>query len=124
MKINKHIEAIAAETDNIENVDLLQYIWNNRNTIDLFHISITNVARSGASRSMRVWINHKGHELDVTEVVASINGYTVRDGIMRVNGGGMDMTFAVLYNLYMKIASKRMKKDAMLFKAVNIKRLS
>ena len=124
MTISKHIEAAATKFDNTHNIEVLQHIWDNRNTMNFFHINIASVARSGASRKMQAWIPYKNRELDVTSLIADINGYSVSEGVMRVNGGGMDMVFSVLYTLYMAIASKQLKNESMRFKAVNYKRLS
>ena len=123
MKINRHIALVAENTSNTQNIDMLQYIWNNRNIESLFYFQIYNVSRNDDSRTMRVWVNHKGRDIEVTDIIAKINGYKVRNGNMRVDGGGRDMTVVVLNQFYMNISSKRMEKEVILFKALKGVRL-
>lgn len=64
------------------------------------YTKLTNVSRSGMSRSIDVYISHKGEVLKITWQVSKI----LRDKIDNKNGGvktygcGMDMGFNLIYN--------------------------
>ena len=124
MNINKHIALAAVKYDNTHNDAVLQHIWNNRDTRQFFSIKITNVAKSGDRRSMEISIPYQGRILNITHIVADINEAKIKNGLMVVNGGGMDMGFSVLYDLYRELAYKAIKEDTMRFKAVNSYNLS
>ena len=111
--------AAAATADNTHNAEVLQHIWNNRETLNFFKVNVVSVARSGASRKMEVFIPYQGRILDVTCLIAEINGHSVKNHLMVVRGGGMDMVFSVLYRLYRVLAHKAVKEQTMLFRAVN-----
>ena len=124
MKINKHIAAAAAKSDNTHNVEVLQHIWNNRETADFFQVNVVSVAKSGASRKMQISIPYQGRILDITHMVGDVNENKVKEGLMLVHGGGMDMVFSVLYNLYRALAHKAVKEQTMRFKSVNTYKLA
>ena len=119
MKINNHIQAAATKSNETHNVEVLQHIWNNREKLNFFQVNVVSVARSGASRKMEISIPYQGRILDITSLVASVNENSMKNGLMIVHGGGMDMVFSVLYNLYRAIAHKAVKEQTMRFKAVN-----
>lgn len=66
-------------------------------------VNIVKVARSGASRQMKFYIDGF---IDITEAVADLTGnsFSCVNGAMTVRGGGMDMVFSVLSNLNYKMA--------------------
>ena len=119
MRINKHIAQIAANINQAQDAELLQYIWNNRETSNFFNVNVVSVARSGASRKMTISINYKNQTKDITKVVGLILGDRVKHGELFVSGGGMDMIFETLYSLYYLISTKRSSKGVCKFKAVN-----
>ena len=124
MKINKHIAAVAASSDNTHNDTLLQHIWNNRSSAQFFTVNVVSVARSGASRTMEVFAPFQGRIVNITHLMADVLGNSIKNGAMVVKGGGMDMVFSSLYGFYMSIGSKQLKKVAFKFRAVNSYKLS
>ena len=124
MNISKHIAVAAVKSQNTHNDELLQHIWNNRNTRQFFNVEVVSVAKSGASRKMVITVMFKERLIDVTHLIADVLGNSVSYGAMMVRGGGMDMVFSVLYGFYLAIASKQSKNNSCTFKAVNSYNLS
>lgn len=119
MKISKHIQKVADTTSGIKSADLLQQIWNNKNTPDYFTVNVVSVARSGASRKMTIAITYLSKTYDVTKLVGEVLENSVSYGVMTVHGGGMDMIFKTLYDLYLTICSSGSETGICKLKAVN-----
>jgi len=68
---------------------------------DKVHIICRHVASSGMSRRMDFYLVRKSQLIYITGHVADITGYKQhhRDGALKVSGCGMDMGFAVVYDL-------------------------
>lgn len=77
---------------------------------------LTHVSRSGMSRRIKLVTAYKGEEgpqiMDITRMVAKLCGYKLSqsDGALIVNGCGMDMGFAVVYDLGSAMWPKGTKK--------------
>ena len=64
------------------------------------HIICRNVSRSGMSRRMDFYLLRNNRLHYITGHVADITGYKQHsDGALKVSGCGMDMGFAVVYDL-------------------------
>lgn len=62
--------------------------------------SVKSVAKSGLSRTMRLFVTVDGRIADVTWHAAVLMGDPVqKDGSIRVHGCGMDMGFHIVYTL-------------------------
>lgn len=68
---------------------------------DEVYTIVTHVARSGMSRSIRLFVARDGGIRDITFRVARLLDTPTdeRNGGLRVGGCGMDMCFATVYNL-------------------------
>lgn len=60
---------------------------------------IDSVARSGMSRTMRLFVIRDNEPIFITREVATVLNNPMKNGSMRVSGGGMDMVFATVYEL-------------------------
>jgi len=73
------------------------------------YVIIDSVSSSGMSRVMRFYTIRDGALVEVTRRIEEVTGYNMnRRGNargLRVNGAGMDMTFAVSYDLGMSLWS-------------------
>jgi len=64
------------------------------------YTSLSHVARSGMSRNIKVLMVKDGQMIDISYYVANITEYPrASDGSVRVGGAGMDMGFALVYDL-------------------------
>ena len=65
------------------------------------YTTVKNVSRSGLTRTIAVYAQHKGEIHDISHLVATATGMRFdRDrGGVKVEGCGMDMTFHVVYSL-------------------------
>lgn len=71
---------------------------------DKVYIVLRNISRSGMSRRMDFYLFRKGQLLYVTPHVAQITDNRQHsDGTLKVGGCGMDMGFAVVYDLSRKL---------------------
>ena len=71
---------------------------------DEVHIVLRNVSRSGMSRRMDFYLLRKGSLVYVTPHVAELTGHNLHsDGTLKAGGCGMDMGFAVVYDLSRKL---------------------
>lgn len=67
---------------------------------DKVHIILRNISRSGMSRRMDFYLLRKDRLIYITGHVAKLTGYRQHtDGTLKVGGCGMDMGFAVVYDL-------------------------
>lgn len=76
------------------------------------YTNVTHESRSGMSRSIEVY-RVKGSEIrDVSHLVAEALGYTfdTRNGGVKMQGCGMDMGFALVYNMSRTIHAKSRSK--------------
>lgn len=64
------------------------------------YTSVKSVAKSGLSRTMRLFVTVDGQIADVTwHVAALLSDPVQKDGTIRVHGCGMDMGFHIVYTL-------------------------
>lgn len=65
------------------------------------HLLVTHVARSGASRRIKVLAIDGARIVNLSYRVGKALGWRIneREGSVVVDGGGMDMGFALVYNL-------------------------
>lgn len=77
------------------------------------YTKIGTVARSGMSRTLSLYIVDDGGIWDITGYAAQILGERYRDdGTIRVQGCGMDMGFATVYNLSGEMYGWRAQPDS------------
>lgn len=86
---------------------------------DTLYTTVTHVARSGMSRSIKVFVMEKNTPVDRSWAVARVCGYRVnqKHGGVTIGGCGMDMGFHLVY-----VLSRELFKDG--FKCLGDKCLS
>ena len=67
------------------------------------YTTVNTVSRSGMSRTLRVFVSKDNEIRDITWMVAALLGESIKEGAVRVQGGGMDMGFHVVYSLGRKL---------------------
>ncbi|MBO6224373.1 MAG: hypothetical protein J6N72_02810 [Psychrobacter sp.] len=111
MKINQNIAELAIESGYSSEWahQQLQYMWNNRKKPQLFIVNIHSVSKSGMSRKLKLGMIYNGAFVDVTRLVAEItdNKFDQKNYALTIEGGGMDMIFALLESLYSRLSSKK-----------------
>ena len=113
-------EAVKSKSLQPFELDIVEYINENKNKEGLFIVSTVSIAKSGASRKMRIGIVRDGEFTDITSLVADLLGYKIdsKDGrSVVVKGGGMDMRFAVLSSLMKTITDD--SRECYLYRSVN-----
>jgi exosome complex RNA-binding protein Csl4 len=71
---------------------------------DTVYGSVLNVSRSGMSRNMKLYTVQDGEMLNITWHVAQLAGEALdKNDCLRVGGCGMDMVFATVYNLGLRL---------------------
>lgn len=71
---------------------------------DTVYTNVLSVARSGMSRTIKCYMVREGEMSDITYPVAQITGYSIaKNGGIRIGGCGMDMGFALVYELSRKL---------------------
>lgn len=90
--------ASATRTERDEAIEKLHEILKPGDTV---HTVVTHVARSGMSRSIRAIVVKDNEPIDISWLVARLGiGRMDRDnGGVRMTGAGMDMGFALVYDL-------------------------
>lgn len=68
---------------------------------DTIYSTVTHVARSGMSRSIRFFVMLDNRPHEITWAIARAAGYSMDDknGGLKTSGCGMDMCFNTVYNL-------------------------
>ena len=66
---------------------------------DTIHTILRHVSSSGMSRRISLVANVEGEPLDVSYWAARAMGDRMKDGAIVIGGCGMDMGFALVYNL-------------------------
>jgi hypothetical protein len=91
-----------AKREQDEALDFLRDVFS-KQVVPTAYTILKSVSASYASRTMKVVTSHEGQVLDITWYVAKtgIGTLTEKHGqrVIRVNGGGMDMGFHVVYSL-------------------------
>ncbi len=88
-------------TTNADRDEAITYLRAKLKPGDALHTTVTNVARSGMSRTIRVFLIRDGEAQDISGYVANAVGFS-RDhkrGGLRLAGCGMDMGFEAVYQL-------------------------
>ena len=122
MKINKNITELAVnagyEGDWAQ--QQLQYMWNNRKKPQLFIASVVGVSRNGMNRKIKLGMVYNGSFVDVTPLVAKVteNKFDQNHCAVSVSGCGMDMIFYLLKSLFSRLSSKKGRREAYRFNAV------
>lgn len=75
--------------------NLLRLTLNRPATRKVF-VNVVSVSKSGLSRYMRLYVLNGCSLLDVTDIVARVLGYPMRNGSVLVRGVGMDMVWDTL----------------------------
>lgn len=94
MKINIKEQA---KTEAIKNLNK----WYGIKPGDRIYTAVTHVAKSGLSRSIKVFVMVDNKPDNITNLVSKICGYRLdeKNGGVKVSGCGMDMGFSVVYDL-------------------------
>ena len=78
--------------------DARRYIFKNESNNKVIAV-IKSVSKSGMSRRIKFYYHDGARCLNITRLIATINGYSINNnGEMLVSGCGMDMVFNTLYN--------------------------
>jgi hypothetical protein len=82
--------------------------WYDIKPNDKIYTTLTHVSSSGMSRSIKVFIMRDNKPENITNLVAKICDYRIDDknGGLKVGGCGMDMGFAVVYDLSYQLFPK------------------
>jgi hypothetical protein len=73
---------------------------------------LTHVSRSGMSRNIKVIYMKGGQPIDISYSVANVLGYPqADDGSVKIGGAGMDMGFALVYELGYALYPKGFKTE-------------
>lgn len=86
-------------------INLLQFIWKNRQKHNFFTVNINKVSKSGNQRECTVYIYKNRQLVDVTHIISEISGLKYRNGNIVVVGYNMDMVFAMLSKFLDKLAT-------------------
>ena len=72
------------------------------------YCQVNSVSKSGMSRTISVFIVHQGEIVNLNHTLFwRIYGDSKRNGVVRINGGGMDMMFEATYRLYCFLFSSK-----------------
>lgn len=69
----------------------------------IVYINVVSVSKSGLSRTMRVHVVHEGLLYDMTFEVAQLLELKVKEGVLTLRGGNMDMCFQLCRDLSKEI---------------------
>ncbi|AGQ26756.1 TPA: hypothetical protein PXF07_001990 [Mannheimia haemolytica] len=83
--------------------ELVEFVWNNRNTPWFFHCSVSNVSRNNTSRQIAVCVIKDNQLISLDELIAKLCGYKLRQNGLYVTVHNMDAVFDTLYRFMCKL---------------------
>ena len=66
---------------------------------DTIYTTIMHVSKSGMTRDIKITLIRNNNPLDISYAVADLLDYKIKNNGVRIRGAGMDMGFALIYDL-------------------------
>tara|TARA_A100001011_G_scaffold248280_1_gene256542 strand:- start:2747 stop:3037 length:291 start_codon:yes stop_codon:yes gene_type:complete len=90
----------------MEKKEIVEFLKDKLENNDTVYTNLKHVSKSGLTRDIQLMVIKDNEPLFLNYYVSKYLGYRIVNGGLRVNGGGMDMGFHLVYNLASKLGIK------------------
>lgn len=122
MRVTNHFKDIAkANNLNDSAAEWLQYIWNKRNTHNLFSAKAVYVSKDKEWREIQMGFDNEGRTINISRILSILlnRDYVVDSDSLSIKCGHIAVVMPVMHELYEAIKPKTFKEETVYLEAVN-----
>lgn len=122
MRVTKHFKEIA-KAHNLDDsaAEWLQYIWNKRDTHNLFSAKAVYVSKDNEVREVRMGFDNDGRTVNISRMLGVLlkEDYVEDSDSLRIKCGHIAVVMPTVHRLYDAIKPKTFKENTVYLEAVN-----
>ena len=122
MRVTNHFKDIAKAHGLDETAaQWLQYIWNKRDTNNLFSAKAVHVSKDNEVREIRMGFDNDGRTVNISRMLSILlkEEYVIDSDSLRIKCGHIAVVMPTVHRLYDLIKPKTFKEDTVYLEAVN-----